>query len=107
MGEKSPIDIFITYNINITTVMKAIGIFAIDSWHLDGTHFPEVKTSGIKEYNIAINFLVDMAEIYGLRNTEDNKVINKKVIMEHLEHNMKKISFDYPREGYLILCQEK
>lgn len=87
--------------------MKAIGIFCIDSWHLaNGIHCPDVKTSGIKEYDVAINFLVDMAELYGLRDDDDNK-ITRDYITEHIAHNSHKLFFSYPSEGYLVFRQEE
>ena len=86
--------------------MKAIGIFCIDSWHLaNGIHCPEVKTSGIKEYDIAINFLVDMAELYKLRD-DRNKKITREYIVEQINHDRTRIFFSYPREGYLVFREE-
>ena len=86
--------------------MKAIGIFCIDSQHLaNGIHCPEVKTSGIKEYDIAINFLVDMAELYKLRD-DRNKKITREYIVEQINHDRTRILFSYPREGYLVFREE-
>lgn len=86
--------------------MKAIGIFCIDSWHLaNGIHCPDVKTSGIKEYDVAINFLVDTAEFYELRDDE-NKKITRELIVEHINHNNNRIFFSHPREGYLVFRKE-
>lgn len=87
--------------------MKAIGIFAIDCWHLaNGVHFPKVDTSNIIDYEDAIDWLVNIATDYDIRDNKGKK-ITRGYIAEATNEDGARIFFSYPREGYLILRQEK
>ena len=87
--------------------MKAIGIFAIDSWHLaNSIHFPEVKTSSITDFELAVDWLANIAVDYGLRDENGDK-ITRACIVEECGKNGARIFFSSPREGYLILRLEK
>lgn len=82
--------------------MKAIGIFAIDSWHLDGTHFPSVKVSAIHD-NIddVFDWLMKSVKAYDLQ-LANHEPITREMLQEkfnNAKYSNVVIHFEYPREG--------
>ena len=80
-------------------------VVAIDSWHLTGGHFPdvrEVRTCGsLDEVLDKIEHTLDSykPELY------DRTSVTKDYIKEKWndERNYLRIAFDYPREGVVLI----
>ena len=89
--------------------MKAIGIFAIDSWHLVGGHFPSVRTTQIYD-SISDAISVVMLDVDSYKVEDANR---KRITREDIEEAVAKakyctatIHFQYPREGEIIIVFE-
>lgn len=90
--------------------MKYLAILTIDSWHLaNGVHCPSLYTYGMKDsYDEVLELLLqqwdDLEDFKG--NKIDSDYIYKeidKTISKGRKHT--RISFKYPREGYLEIVQ--
>lgn len=90
--------------------MKAVGIFAIDSWHLTGGHFPSVSVSRIHDdINDVFNYLMRYVESYRLER-ENHTPITREMLEEEFnneKYSNVRIHFYYPREGDLQIEFER
>ena len=90
--------------------MKAVGIFAIDSYHLTGGHFPSVAVSCIRDdINDVFDWLMHYVEVYPLK-LENHKPITREMLEEEFnnaKYSNVRIHFYYPREGDLQIEFER
>jgi len=79
-----------------------VGLFAIDSWHLVGGHFPSVDMSAIYEnLDDVLDYLMNIIQAYKPE-TANHTPITRGMLEEEIKnakyHNAR-IKFEYPREG--------
>lgn len=90
--------------------MKAVGIFAIDSWHIVGGHFPSVSVSCIyDDINDVFDWLMHYVEIYSLQG-ENRTPITREMLEKEFnktKYTNVRIHFYYPREGDLQIEFER
>ena len=90
--------------------MKAIGIFAIDSWHLTGGHFPSVSVSCISDdINYVFDYLMNYVESYHLEKENHTPITREMLQIEfnNEKYSNVRIHFYYPREGDLQIEFER
>lgn len=90
--------------------MKYVGVFAIDSWHLTGGHFPQVSVSLIyDDIDDVLDWVMERVNSYQL--TLDNGTpITREMLKERVEstkYYSVQIHFERPREGEIIIRFEK
>ena len=82
--------------------MNYVGIFAIDSWHLVGGHFPSVYVTSIfDDLNDVLDKLMISVKSYSLE-TANHTPITREMLEEEVKnakYNNIRIHFEYPREG--------
>ena len=80
------------------------GVFAIDNFHIVGGHFPDVSTTGgYTDINDVIKKISNWASKYPIKD-DKNIIIDEKYIKEHSkEDGYCNITFQYPREGKIII----
>lgn len=82
--------------------MKYVGIFAIDSWHMVGGHFPSVNVTPIyDDLNDVLDSLMNYVNSYNLKTDKDTPITREMVIqeIESAKYHNVRIKFYYPREG--------
>ena len=86
--------------------MKAIGIFAIDSWHLVGGHFPSVRTTQIYD-DIAdvINVVMTDVDCYKVEDVNHKRITREDIeeAVKEAKYNTATVHFEYPREGEITI----
>jgi hypothetical protein len=90
--------------------MKYVGVFAIDSWHLTGGHFPNVSVSFIyDDINDVLDWIMDRVNSYQLT-LDDGTSITREMLKERVErtkYRYVQIHFEHPREGEIIIRFEE
>jgi hypothetical protein len=89
--------------------MKAIGIFAIDSWHLVGGHFPSVRTTQIYD-TIAdvIDTIMTNVDAYKIEDVNHKRITREDIekATEEAKCGTATVHFQYPREGEITIVFE-
>jgi hypothetical protein len=87
--------------------MKYCAIFAIDSWHLNGVHFPSVDCSTIYDnQDEVIDWVVLICNSRNVKGLNNNP-ITRETILEAMQtkYNVR-IPITYPREGEIIIVRK-
>ena len=86
--------------------MNYIGIFAIDSWHLTGGHFPSVKATSIYDnLDDCLDSLMCDIDAYHIADGHHH-IITREDIIEVVnidKYGYARIHFEYPREGEVTI----
>ena len=90
-------------------ITKAIGIFAIDSYHMVGGHFPSIRTTNIYDsIDDCLNMLMTSVDSFEIEDAN-----HKRITREDIEHEISvskyheaTIHFQYPREGQVTIIFE-
>jgi hypothetical protein len=90
--------------------MKAIGIFAIDSWHLVGGHFPDIRTTQIyDDIADAIDVVMTNVDAYKVEDANHNRITRNDIekAVTEAKYSTATIHFQYPREGQITIVFER